>query len=191
MRIAVIAPPWLPVPPDGYGGTELVLDTLCRGLAAAGHDVLLSATGDSTCPVERAWTYPEHLGTVAISPAGELCHVMDAYDAALAWGAEVIHDHTITGPVWAGLHGRCPVVTTNHGPFSADLALPPRTPEGSGWCGAAGWCGRWFSRGGTSRASRCGRPGPGSRRGPARGCARRGGPGGCGPRPAGGWRCSP
>jgi len=122
VRIAVIAPPWLPVPPDGYGGTELVLDTLCRGLAAAGHDVLLSATGDSTCPVERAWTYPEHLGTVAISPAGELCHVMDAYDAALAWGAEVIHDHTITGPVWAGLHGRCPVVTTNHGPFSADLA---------------------------------------------------------------------
>jgi len=122
VRIAVIAPPWLPVPPDGYGGTELVLDTLCRGLAAAGHDVLLYASGDSTCPVERAWTFPEHLGTVAVSPAGELRHVMDGYDTALAWGAEVIHDHTITGPVWAGLHGCCPVVTTNHGPFSGDLA---------------------------------------------------------------------
>ncbi|MEW6155192.1 MAG: glycosyltransferase family 4 protein [Actinomycetota bacterium] len=122
MRIAVIAPPWLPVPPTGYGGTEVVLDTLCRGLAAADHDVLLYATGDSTCPVELAWTFPEHLGTVAISPAAELAHVMDAYDTALGWGAEVIHDHTITGPVWAGVHGRCPVVTTNHGPFSGDLA---------------------------------------------------------------------
>jgi glycosyltransferase involved in cell wall biosynthesis len=122
MRIAVIAPPWLPIPPIGYGGTELVLDTLCRGLAAAGHDVLLYAAGDSTTPVERAWTYSEHLGTVAVSPAAELRHVMDAYDAAAAWGADVIHDHTITGPVWAGLHARCPVVTTNHGPFRGDLA---------------------------------------------------------------------
>ena len=133
MRLAVIAPPWLPVPPFGYGGTELVLDTLCRGLASAGHDVLLYATGDSTCPVERAWTYYEHVGTVAVSPVAELRHVMDAYEAAAAWGADVIHDHTITGPVWAGLHGQCPVVTTNHGPFNDDLAavyrrLGPHVP---------------------------------------------------------------
>lgn len=121
MRIAVVAPPWLPVPPIGYGGTELVLDTLCRGLAAAGHDVLLYATGDSTCPVERAWSYTDHLGTVAVSPVAELRHVMEAYEAAAAWGADVIHDHTITGPVWAGLHSQVPVVTTNHGPFNADL----------------------------------------------------------------------
>ena len=122
MRIAVIAPPWLPVPPNGYGGTELVLDTLCRGLAAAGHDVLLYASGDSTCPVERAWTYAEHLGTVGTNPAAELRHVMDAYEAAAAWGADAIHDHTITGPVWADVRGRCPVVTTNHGPFNDELA---------------------------------------------------------------------
>ena len=122
MRIAVIAPPWLPVPPVGYGGTELVLDTLCRGLALAGHDVLLYATGDSTTPVERAWTYSEHVGTVAVSPAAELHHVIDAYEAAARWGADVIHDHTITGPIWADVHARCPVVTTNHGPFNGDLA---------------------------------------------------------------------
>ncbi|HVW35162.1 MAG TPA: glycosyltransferase family 4 protein [Acidimicrobiia bacterium] len=133
MRIAVIAPPWLPVPPASYGGTERVLDTLCRGLVSRGHDVLLYATGDSSCPVERAWTYREHLGTVAVSPAAELAHVIDAYDTAAAWGATVIHDHTITGPVWTGVQGGCPVVTTNHGPFSADLAavyrrIGPRVP---------------------------------------------------------------
>jgi glycosyltransferase involved in cell wall biosynthesis len=122
MRIAVIASPWLPVPPTAYGGTELVLDTLCRGLAAAGHDVLLYTTGDSTCPVERAFTFAEHLGTVNANPAAELRHVMDAYDAAAAWGADVIHDHTLSGPVWAQLRADVPVITTNHGAFNADLA---------------------------------------------------------------------
>jgi glycosyltransferase involved in cell wall biosynthesis len=121
VRIAVIAPPWLPVPPVAYGGTELVLDTLCRGLAAAGHDVLLYTTGDSTCSVERAWTYERHLGLTQLSPADELRHVMDAYDAAQQWGADVVHDHTVTGPVWAQVHARIPAITTNHGPFGEPL----------------------------------------------------------------------
>jgi glycosyltransferase involved in cell wall biosynthesis len=121
MRIAVIAPPWLPVPPPAYGGTELVLDGLCRGLVAAGHDVLLCTTGDSTCPVDRFWTYQHALGTDSARPAAELSHVIDAYAAAATWGAEVIHDHTITGLAWGSLSG-VPVVTTNHGPFTGDLA---------------------------------------------------------------------
>ena len=121
MRVVVIAPPWLPVPPVGYGGTELVLDTLCRGLQAAGHEVLLYTTGDSTCPVERAWTYDRHLGIAEMNPAHELRHVIDAYDAAQAWGADVVHDHTVTGPVWAQVHARLPVITTNHGPFEDPL----------------------------------------------------------------------
>jgi glycosyltransferase involved in cell wall biosynthesis len=121
MRIAVISPPWLAVPPTGYGGTELVLDSLCRGLAALGHDVLLCTTADSTCPVERHATYERHLGVANINPADELRHVMDAYDAAQQWGADVIHDHTVTGPIWALTGSQAPVVTTNHGPFDEPL----------------------------------------------------------------------
>lgn len=121
MRVAVVAPPWLPVPPDGYGGTELVLDALCRGLAAAGHDVLLYATGDSNCPVTRRWTYEHHLGIATTNPADELRHAMDAYDAAQEWGADLVHDHTVTGPAWAQVHARLPVITTNHGLFEEPL----------------------------------------------------------------------
>lgn len=47
MRIAQIAPPWLPVPPVGYGGIEWVVSLLADGLVHAGHDVTLFATGDS------------------------------------------------------------------------------------------------------------------------------------------------
>ena len=53
MRIGLITPPWIPVPPPGYGGTEEVIDNLARGLTALGHDVRLFTVGESTCPVPR------------------------------------------------------------------------------------------------------------------------------------------
>lgn len=120
MRIAIIAPPWVPVPPPAYGGTEVVLDNLARGLQDAGHDVLLFATGDSTCDVPRRWVREKATGTAAIDPATELHHVVNAYDAVLEWGAQVIHDHTLAGPLYAQQFG-LPVVTTNHGRFDGEL----------------------------------------------------------------------
>src|SRR5690242_7846030 len=112
MRVAVIAPPWLPVPPVAYGGIESVLDTLCRALAAAGHDVLLHATGDSTCPVERTWTFDTAAGVENISPAAELRHVIGAYRAVRDWEADVVHDHTLSGPFYAERQPGLTVVTT-------------------------------------------------------------------------------
>ena len=122
MRVSVIAPPWVAVPPPGYGGTERVLDDLCRALVEQGHDVLLHATGDSACPVETSWTYETAKGTERASPAAELRHVIDGYDAARRWGADVIHDHTMSGPFYAERFPELAVVTTNHGPFDVDLA---------------------------------------------------------------------
>src|SRR3954447_2165474 len=120
MRIAVIAPPWVPVPPPAYGGTEAVLDNLARGLQAAGHDVLLYTTGDSTCDVPRRWARDTAAGTVATGAATELHHVVNAYDAIREWGADIVHDHTLVGPVYAQRF-TVPVVTTNHGPFDGEL----------------------------------------------------------------------
>lgn len=130
MRIGIIAPPWVPVPPPAYGGTEVVIDGLARGLHAAGHDVLLFATGDSTCPVPTDWVLERAVGTVATGPATELRHAVGAYDALLAWGADVVHDHTLTGPVYARSLG-VPVVTTNHGPFVGELGPCYRVMSGS------------------------------------------------------------
>jgi glycosyltransferase involved in cell wall biosynthesis len=119
MRIALIAPPWLAVPPPSYGGTEAVIDELARGLATAGHEVVLYTTGDSTCPVPKAWTY-ETAQTSRIGEAVvELRHLLFAYEWAR--DADVIHDHTVVGPVLAAARGDRRVVTTNHGPFDAEL----------------------------------------------------------------------
>ena len=120
MKIAIVAPPWVPVPPPAYGGTEAVLDTLARGLQHAGHDILLYATGDSTCEVPGAFTFDEAQGTVSTGAASELCHVVEAYERLLDWEPDVMHDHTLVGPVYSGRFGM-PIVTTNHGPFDGEL----------------------------------------------------------------------
>lgn len=117
MRIGIVAPPWLAVPPLGYGGTEAVIDSLARGLVRAGHEVVLFATGDSTCPVERRSHWAE-----GVTPMGwilgETSHVLAAYDALR--DCDVIHDHTLLGPLLTPRH-RVPVVTTNHAPFTPEI----------------------------------------------------------------------
>jgi len=119
VRIAIVAPPWLPVPPPAYGGTENTLDTLARGLQKAGHDVLLCTTGDSTCPVERTFVFDKSIGVGSGTSVDEIRHVTHAYGAI--GGVDVVHDHTLVGPLYSASFPRLPVVTTNHGPFNADL----------------------------------------------------------------------
>ena len=132
MRIALIAPPWTPIPPPLYGGIELVVDELARGFAAAGHDVTLFATGDSTCPVPTRWTL-EHAEGMRIGMAvPELRHVLHAY-GELSEDHDIVHDHTVMGPFYAERYPSLPVVTTVHGPFNDELtdlylALGDRVP---------------------------------------------------------------
>jgi glycosyltransferase involved in cell wall biosynthesis len=47
MRIALVSTCALATPPDAYGGTELVVAELAKGLDHLGHDVTVFATGDS------------------------------------------------------------------------------------------------------------------------------------------------
>jgi glycosyltransferase involved in cell wall biosynthesis len=121
MRVALVAPPWLPVPPPAYGGIEAVLDTLARGLAAAGHDVVLVATGDSTCPVPMSWTHERAVGTGPTGPLDELRQVLHAYDLVAERAVDVVHDHTLIGPLYASRFAGLTVVTTNHGTFDGEL----------------------------------------------------------------------
>jgi len=97
-----------------YGGIELVVDLLARGYADAGHEVVLFATGDSTSPVDCQFSFPVAVGDRIGQSLPEALHVLDAY-AALA-GCDVVHDHTLLGPLVAP--AGIPVATTAHGPLS-------------------------------------------------------------------------
>lgn len=57
MKIALIVPPFIAVPPKKYGGTELFIAALARGLKENGITVILYSNGESTVPVETRWFY--------------------------------------------------------------------------------------------------------------------------------------
>jgi glycosyltransferase involved in cell wall biosynthesis len=57
MRVALIAPPFLPVPPKKYGGTELFIAQLAEGLRAKNVDVVVYTIAESSVGVETRWFY--------------------------------------------------------------------------------------------------------------------------------------
>ena len=120
MRIGIIAPPWIPIPPPAYGGIESFIDVLALELAAAGHEVVLAASGDSTCPVERLPGFPPSDHSAIGCTAPELRHLIRAY--AELDDVDVIVDNTLGGPVLARSAARRPVVTIVHSPFE-DIVL--------------------------------------------------------------------
>jgi glycosyltransferase involved in cell wall biosynthesis len=58
LKVALIAPPFISIPPPHYGGTELFIQELARGLKARGVDVVLYTNGESTLDVKKKWLYP-------------------------------------------------------------------------------------------------------------------------------------
>jgi glycosyltransferase involved in cell wall biosynthesis len=120
MKVGLLAPPWVPVPPPSYGGTEAVVDRLARGLVAAGHEVLLFAPGDSTCPVPTVphtlQARPDQIGLTTV----ELAHVIRGHDCLSS--CDVVHDHTLAGPSIGRRRGAPAMVTTSHGPFTPEVS---------------------------------------------------------------------
>jgi len=125
LRIAVLAPPWIPVPPNGYGGIEAVVELLCDALVARGHDVtLFAAPGSrSTARVQvlLEGPHPDRIG----SALHESDHVACAWERIDLAAAEhdpfdVVHDHSgFTALAMADRVG-VPVVHTIHGQFDRD-----------------------------------------------------------------------
>ncbi len=109
----------------------MVVDRLARGFQDAGHEVLLFTTGDSTSDVPRQYVLEHSEGGRIGAAAIELRHVIAAYDAVQ--GFDIVHDHTLMGPLYAERYPDLHVVTTIHGPFNEELRaiygrMAPRVP---------------------------------------------------------------
>jgi glycosyltransferase involved in cell wall biosynthesis len=116
MKIAQIAPPWIAVPPHGYGGIEWVVSLLADGLAANGHDVTLFATGDSQTKANLEYVFDPAPGPSTIGDTYlEVLHARHAYERAREF--DVIHDHTSLVGLALGAMQDVPVVHTLHGPL--------------------------------------------------------------------------
>jgi glycosyltransferase involved in cell wall biosynthesis len=118
LRIAIVAPPWYPLPPKGYGGTELVAHLLQRELRQMGHQVtVFGAEGSDpevTVLADAAWTHD--LGG-RDENARLSTYLARVYAALHGQRFDVLHDHSGFEGTLLALHsGVAPVVVhTVHG----------------------------------------------------------------------------
>jgi glycosyltransferase involved in cell wall biosynthesis len=123
MRIALIGPPFIEVPPRRYGGTELFIGNLASALHARGHDVTVYANGESSTPCRLKWRY-EHSEW---PPDGSVrAHLKNAdhtawaiHDAASY--TDVIHLNDVVGLPFTRFTS-APAVLTIHHPHEPDLS---------------------------------------------------------------------
>lgn len=126
-RIAMLAPPWLPVPPPGYGGVEAVLALLCDGLVARGHDVTLFAAPGSRSTATVRTVLPQcYPGRIerALHEADHVARVFDAVDEAARdhQPFDIIHDHCGFTAFAIADRIATPLLHTLHGPFTTETS---------------------------------------------------------------------
>lgn len=144
LRVAIIATPWIKIPPVGYGGIEAVLDGLVEGLVKNDVEVEVFGVAQRQLHGVKVHTlYKEEQYKHIYRPVFEampilIAHIEYALKKILEDGNfDVIHDHNgFLGPQvlkWATQNPKCPpVVHTFHGPeFSPARKDDPQTGEPS------------------------------------------------------------
>ena len=121
LRVAVVAPPWFPIPPDGYGGIEAMVHWLVEGLVARGHHVTLIGAGDCRTSAQGfLQTYEEPPVADLGTPFPEIVHALRVDEHLRCLDVDVVHDHSLGGPLPARAR-RTPTVLTAHGPVQGEL----------------------------------------------------------------------
>lgn len=127
LNIAQIAPPFIPVPPTHYGGTESVISSITEELVKRGHNVTLYAAGTSQTSASLVSPFPQPLDQTAtdalFSPLAHklfwmhslpyMQHVSRALRDAHMF--DIIHDHTHYMSVFYRDFIKTPIVSTYHG----------------------------------------------------------------------------
>jgi glycosyltransferase involved in cell wall biosynthesis len=124
MRVAMLAPPWIPVPPPGYGGIEQVIALLAGELTERGNTVALFAAPGTKSQAEvlspLEGTHPDEIQMALY----EVDHVASAF-ARIEEAEEpfdLIHDHCGFAAFAFADRIDLPVIHTLHGPFTDETA---------------------------------------------------------------------
>jgi glycosyltransferase involved in cell wall biosynthesis len=123
VHIALVAPPFIAVPPPAYGGTELFVAALAETLVRRGHHVVVYTNGDSHGSFDVRWLYPHSDWP---PPAGSTGHLREL--THYAWAVrdaastcDVMHINDVAG-VFLSQFVRQPFVLTLHHPHEAPLS---------------------------------------------------------------------
>ena len=126
LRIAMLAPPWIAVPPAGYGGVESVVSTLTEALVAQGHLVTLFCAPGSRSSAEVVTVLDEeHPNEIerSVHEVDHVARVFEAVDVAPPGRRfDVVHDHCGFTAVAMADRLDTPLVHTMHGQFTPSTA---------------------------------------------------------------------
>ncbi len=126
MRIALLAPLWKKVPPEKYGGSELVVANLAKGLTELGHEVTTFACGGSEVEGELVSVIPQPMYELVggfnwsgIQPYEflsyfELGKRLKDFD--------IVHNHMGFHPIALAPYLSIPMVTTLHSSLPPDFS---------------------------------------------------------------------
>ena len=131
MRIALVAPPFIPVPPVEYGGTELFISDLASGLQALGDEVVVYTNAESTIGVEKRWLFERSEWPLKKDdPHAALKEVEHtAWAIQHASDCDIVHLNSATALACSRLSG-LPFVYTMHHPTDRRVSqLYSRLPE--------------------------------------------------------------
>jgi glycosyltransferase involved in cell wall biosynthesis len=123
LRVAIIAPPFISVPPKVYGGTELFIGQLAKGLQKMSIDVVVYANGESTVDTETRWLFPKAQWPIqgeVYDNLKDLNHTSWAIKDAIR-ASDIIHINNLPGLVCSRFVKR-PFVYTLHHPHIPELS---------------------------------------------------------------------
>jgi len=93
----MLAPPWIAVPPPGYGGVEEVVSVLTEALVRRGHAVTLlcapGSTSSATVVTLLDAAHPDEIER-SLYEVDHVSRAFEAIDLAAGFGGfDVVHDH--------------------------------------------------------------------------------------------------
>ncbi len=128
LRVAMLAPPWISVPPPGYGGVESVVSALTEALVRQGHAVTLFCAPGSVSSAKVVTLLAESHPDEIERSLYEVDHVVRALDEIEVaarrghFGFDVVHDHCGFTAIALADRIETPFVHTLHGPFTDSTA---------------------------------------------------------------------
>lgn len=123
MRVGLVAPPFIPVPPVEYGGTELFIADLATGLQALGVEVTVYTNGESTIQADRRWLFEKSQWPIKGNDYAQLKEIEHSTWAIsdASGSCDILHLNTALGLTCSRL-SRLPFVYTLHHPTDRRLS---------------------------------------------------------------------
>jgi glycosyltransferase involved in cell wall biosynthesis len=124
MKIALLAPFEERVPPEKYGGTELIVSNITEELVKRGHEVHLLATGDSQTKANLIPIFPRSLRQENMAQDMKAREAMKYLGVGKALTIlsdlkpDIVHNHIGWRVLPFTKLLNCPTLTTLHGPMA-------------------------------------------------------------------------